>query len=250
MLILAYKRVDHVFNGSISMWAEKGEVPPAELDAFEGFSFARMMARFSKQAMRYPDVPLHMKRLERAELEPVLLDDATTHLLRTDPAKAIEAMSPNLNQASGRTAQKLKTAIKSAHDSLSESFGDSVYCKMRFKGDGIFEVECPFTGKWVGLGMKDEQFLAKTGRQNAHVDWIPIDLQPQSRTENPRWAVVKTEVLLERKKDRYFLPRKWNPKPPWISHEDLQVMYDQYRKERDDVQSTAGGDDPQGPAQR
>ena len=67
----------------------------------------------------------------------------------------------------------------------------------------------------------------------AHGTWVPVErLAPLSKTENPRWAVVRVETLLDKKYERYFLPRAWNTSGPWITHEDLQKKHEQYIKEK------------------
>ena len=53
-----------------------------------------------------------------------------------------------------------------------------------------------------------------------------------AKTENPRWAVISTEALLQRDKKRFYLPHPWNETGPWLDHEVLAVKYEQYKKEK------------------
>jgi hypothetical protein len=44
--------------------------------------------------------------------------------------------------------------------------------------------------------------------------------------------MVPAQELIEKQKTRYFLPRAWNTSGPWISHDDLKKLYENYLKEK------------------
>ena len=261
-LTLEHRREGHTYDGRI-VWSNEPDDPSKmvetitrELDIFTGLSFARMMARFSGYAMQNEAAELVMRRTERDDLKPITLDETTTRLLREDPAAAIEAMS-SVHQISERAKKQMekkiedkvsvkdnvKLQLRAGHDTLADAFGDLIYLRLRpHEKDGM-QGECPFTGKWVGFGAHADntsQFLLKTGRSNAHVDWIPIDIIGGSASENPKWVTVKTAVLLNyhhrladvAPPERFFIPRKWNKTSPWITHVELRQMYKEYKKEK------------------
>lgn len=249
-LTLEHRREGHAYDGRIILMENSRE---AELDNFEQFSFARMMARLSKQANLWPEAAIHMLRTEREDLQPVVLDASTCRKLREDPAEVIRSMTVTMDAVpriekqfkdSIAVKDSVKLRLRAGHDTLADAFGDFVYMRLRpHETDGM-QGECPFTGKWMGFGAhadNPEQLLLKTGRQTAHADWIPVELVGGSKTENPKWIRVKTAELLEhalagKLPERFFIPRKWNKTSPWIDREELRQMYEKYMEEKEDVQ--------------
>lgn len=253
-LTLEHRREGHAYDGRI-VWDDEPDDPSKmvytvekELDTFKQWSFPRMMARFAREAITRPEAELIMLRTEREDLKPFLLDAGTSRRLREDPASVIASMSVDHRVVERAKVQlednvkvedSVKLQLRAGHDTLADAFGDFVYLKLRpHKTDGM-QGECPFTGTWVGFGAHADntsQFLLKTGRQNAHADWLPIELVGGSKTENPKWVRVKTEVLLRHViKGQFFIPRKWNKTSPWITHGELERMYEEYKKESQDV---------------
>ena len=248
-LTLLHEREGHAYNGFIVF---KDSMGGLIVDTFTGFVFARMMARFASQAIRHPTAALYMARTEKEDLEPYLLDDKTSRQLREDPASVIQSMTVDHRVVERVKAQledgikvkdEVKLQLRGGHDTMADAFGDFVYIKLRPHDTDGMQGECPFTGKWIGFGANannTSQLLLKTGRENAHADWLPIELVGGSKVENPRWVRVKTEdLLLHTLKDgypeRFFIPRKWNETSPWIKREKLGVRFSQYKKEKADV---------------
>ena len=250
-LTLNHQRDGHAYNGNINLDYEDGGVELSKkLDTFHQFSFARMMARFASAAMDSPDAELIMQRTEREDLEPILLDESTSKTLREDPASVIASMSVDHRtverakvalEATVKTQDDVKLQLRAGHDTMADAFGDYIYLKLRPHDKDGMQGECPFSGKWAGFGANannTSQFLLKTGRQNAHKDWVPVELVGGSKTENPKWVRVKTEELLSHTMsgehpDKFFIPRKWNKTSPWIDREELETMYIKYKKEKE-----------------
>lgn len=252
-IALEHRREGHAYTGRL-VYVDGGAMDV--LSEFSDFSFARMMARFSGEALARPYAELAMVRTERSDFEPIVLDEATSKKLREDPAVVIKAMTVAFN-ASDRIEKQLKKSVedkvgvtdkvnlhlRAGHDTLADAFGDFVYLRLHpHEKDGM-RGECPYTGKWLGFGARADdpaQMLLKTGRQNAHADWLPVEIVGGSETENPKWVRVKTDVLLFEhdprsvgQDNKFFIPRKWNKTSPWISHGALTQMYEEYKKEKE-----------------
>ena len=215
-----YSRKDAGFDGAVYLVEDKAL--PRSLLSFEGFTFSRMMSRFAACAISHPTAELCMLREENGGLRIPLSTEVAVQL-RADPAAAIASMS-----VPDRTLARVATSpIRAGSEVLADAFGHEVYCTLRYEGDGVFSVECPFSGRWVGLGATQAgQILAKTGRQSVSGDWLPVRLEPLVPGALPKWAVVASAVLVTHKLNgesppRFFTPRRWNEGRPWISREDF-----------------------------
>lgn len=254
-LILAHERSGHAYKGRVVLDDET--VTSKDIFSFEDLSFVRMMGVFSRYAHDHPHEDLYMRRTERPELKDFRLDERTAGLLRTDPATAIAMMSPEhhvsekiskkIQEGKAKVQDSVKFQLRAGYDSLADAFGDFVYLRLRPHDEDGMQCECPFTGEWRGFGAKAEnpkQMLLKTGRQSAHADWLPVEIVGGSEKENPKWARVKTEVLVLHSLNgvlphRFFIPRKWNKSSPWITRSSFGYLYSQYKKEKDEAETTS-----------
>jgi len=188
--------------------------------SFENISFAKMMTALAREARTYEEVEGIV--LERKETsKPYVMSSTEINQLVTDPAAAIRSMTvPDLKVI----VLDKKPILRVGHDTLADAFGDSVYCSRKETG----EVECPFCGRWAPLvtSMSEEfQMSLRCGKCNCRLG--PV------RESQGNWFPISTDVLLECCQERYYIPRSWNKTGPWIGHEDLRRIYEQYKKEKE-----------------
>ena len=134
-------------------------------------------------------------------------------------------------------------------DVRAEAFGDQVFLATRLLADGTLEAQCPLSGQWTGFGYTGSAFLLKSDRPNAHQSWLPA--QPMLSSPEPRWTMIDVQRILDKQRERYYLPRKWNVNTDgWIGHQQLTELLESYQKEKRDVSGTetGGGDDSPGAA--
>ena len=105
-----------------------------------------------------------------------------------------------------------RSQLRVGTDTLADAFGDSVYIAARGA-----EVECPVCGTWCSE--YHERFQCDCGAQFA------------ARVQG-RWAAVDIYELLPMS-EQFFLPRAWNPEPPYISAADLRALYETFTNERE-----------------
>jgi len=249
-ILLAWERStelvgdEHTNSGYISV--EQDGLIVLKQD-FEAALYHTMITDLSRMARSRPEAEVHFMRLDQKP-QPVAMqmDAKMLKLLREDPVKYITATSPPPIRVDLRS--KTKVAVQDAvklrplrvgYDTLADAFGDEVCIRVRFGDGGAFDAECPGCGRWAGFGMKasTNQYLLRCeqgcSNPKAHGTWVAVErLAPLSKTENPRWAVVSLKELLDKKYERYFLPRAWNTSGPWIIHEDLQKKHEHYLKEK------------------
>jgi hypothetical protein len=134
-------------------------------------------------------------------------------------------------------------------DVRAEAFGDQVFLDTRMHSDGTLEAVCPLSGEWTGFGFLVAGFLLKSDRPNAHRSWLPCT--PFLNDKVPRWTSMPVKDILAKQRERYHLPRGWNPNADgWIGHQQLTELYESYLKEKSDADGTetTRRDDPPGAA--
>lgn len=220
-VLLAYRREGVTFTGRV------------DDDKFIGLTYGEMMFLAQAALLKDPDSGLRLLRVEREDLLPVQLEPALLDLLRRDlPEYVCATTVPDriVTLSPGRRIGKLAAAyviprggLRVGHDTLAAAFGACVYLRMRHA-----RVEHPGTGRWVG--QKD----LETWLHSKDVDVIST----RSEGDFTGWAIVKTQALLDTGTVLLYLPRDWNTHGKWITRDQLQVMYDKYKKEVDQCLTT------------
>lgn len=210
---LTYRRVGLSYTGTI------------DGVEFLNKTFEEMMLLVHSRLLECPDYGLLISRTERPGLFPVQLEPELLQLLLTDPQQYIQRhtlpdrvadlRSPDRVSKLAAPYQPPRGGLRSGHDTLADAFGDSVYLRMR-----SCRVENPCTGRWCTVSELAETCGLK-GRQ--------LDLVAG-------WVVIATADLLRSNATRFYLPREWNKSGAWITKAQLQEMYDQFRKDRDQCQ--------------
>jgi hypothetical protein len=191
---------------------------------FDGYTFARMMARVATHVRKlisvFGDARVILSRTGLANSE-YLLDSQTVELLNVDPAAAISSMShPDTVVHVRDEMTSDRPGLKVGHATLAASFGDEVYCAYT-RG----ELECPGCGRWSSLA---NGFIITTFTCQ-HCSFQTIGV-----TQGP-WFVVDVKQLLlspALATRSFYLPRKWNTGGPWIHSSDLQERYETFLRER------------------
>lgn len=216
-------------------YKREGEAFTGELDgvAFAGWSYARMMTEAHNELCKRPQAGLFITRTERAGLLPVQLEPQLLDLLRTDPARFIQAnsLAPRTYDMRGDRTSKLaagerydipkSVGLRACVDTLADAFGEHVYLRVR-RG---LSVEHPATGRWVSVSALHE--------------WLGTDATELLASEAGGWLKVPTPYLLQTPAQRFFLPREWNTYGNWIARAALHDMYEQFIKEKSRCQSEA-----------
>jgi len=215
-------------------------------ERLEGVTFAQLMTRLAREAREQREWGHDVEHVElqRLELEGSVYAMAPSEIaqLIEDPAAAIRSMREPDRTVVVRDLKKPTTSkereqvhprLRAGHDTLADAFGRYIYFRLRSG-----RIECPYDGRW-----KEYTTLVSDGTPSVFYEG-PVTEKYRSLWFSPRivneiWARTFTETLLDvgEKKglSRYYLPRQWNESGPWISHEDLQVKYEAYCKERDHV---------------
>lgn len=218
-ILLQYKRVGEKYDGIFFL---NGEVHLP----FKSADFSAMFTVLHKYLVEMPDATVQLQRAENDSFLPIFMEQNMVDLLRTDPAKYLQAHTiPHRTidlrkpDRTGKLAEKYvvpQPSIRAGHDTLAAAFGDVVYLSYRSN-----RVEDPFTGRWCSVG----EFEESRG----------IKLQEVIQHGTCGWVTVSMEQLLfvDPFSKGYYLPREWNEHGPWISKEELQQKYNLYKEERD-----------------
>jgi len=252
---LIYGRDGETYHGSIwiQIFPTRGYLHKMD---FKDFTFARMMSHLAKIARDYDECTGII--LEREEAKGTYrMGEEEIRQLREDPAAAISSMQvpdkivvvrdtpePTFTHPEGEETIQLR----SGHDTIADAFGDYVYCRMK---EG--RVENPITGRWSGLCRSEltrppEQIYVTV--YQGDVDRLrTVDPGHTGRLELPwfeageNWLKTRTVNLIAfgvlAGCNKFFLPRRWNKSGPWVSHADLEQMFETYLKEKEDVTSSA-----------
>ena len=248
---------EHLLDGYFDVKSVDPEILPTRQE-FKGKTYAKLMGRFAELARDNKEAALIVLRLDQTP-KPVAmaLDEAASELLRTDPVLYIKATNPpprrvkikieddvgipkvkeNLNTDPTPSVEPWMAPIRGGHDTLVESFGDSIYC--RVSGNLI---ECPSCGRWAST--KD------AGDGEAEMECASClfhDVFTITHTPEQSWAIIPTEALIQNggNRHRFFIPRAWNQGGPWIKTEQLRQKYETFCKERTDASEcseTSGSD--------
>lgn len=239
-IVLAYMRNpgDVTSRGHISRDGQ-------ELAAFEADDYQTMLTRLvrvltAENVSTQTVVEVVLQRTDREGLLPYRLDDATVHLLRTDPVAAMAAMNAFSRSPSQavRRVQETRTPqvpppVRAGHDTLADVFGDVLYFKVR-----QHELECPGCGYWgmytsPGLLLNPE----RAGAVIKNVFVCPKKCRARFVvTCQKSWGYVSTEYLLENTAlPAFYFPREWNDGQQWISREALQMKFNEYKVEKENA---------------
>lgn len=189
---------------------------PTQTMSFDEVSFETLMGMAGEALRGAPDHRLLIKREEAPY--PMALPENIEHLLRTDVAAAIAALTIAPQRIQVTPTRKVRTdqligTLRYGHDTLADAFGEVVYLKARISARGP-QIEDPVSGRWVPFSATEKVLLGESGR------WVP----------------VPTIELLALKASRYYLPRRWNDSD-WISHDSLEAAYASYLKEKANAES-------------
>jgi hypothetical protein len=216
-ILLQYKRDGEAYTGifyvndSVSL-------------AFGQESFAAMMTYLHRYLVMHAEAVVQLQRTENAKFMPIYMEQNMVELLRTDPAKYIQAHTiphRTIDLRKGERTSKLAESyavpappVRAGHDTLAAAFGDAIYLSWR-----NHRVENPLTGRWCFIGELEEAGLT------------PLEVVTQ---EGRGWVTVAMEQLLALNDghDGYYLPREWNEYGLWISKQALRTKYEQYKKDK------------------
>jgi len=237
-ITLSYKRDAGAETSSGILMSEGGVVRYTR--GFTGMSFPQMISRLCDELRHFPEVDVFIERTDREGLVPYKLDPETVALIRNDPVAAVSAMtyttaSPSTaeRRAKQRDVPIVPAPLHIGTDVLAEAFGDDLYFRVR-----AHELECPGCGFWSpfttpGLLADPDRVgeIFSTAFACAKKCKCRILVRCWER-----WGSVSTRYLLERTTlEAFYFPRPWNEGRPWIGRRELQLKFDKYNKEKDDV---------------
>ncbi len=218
-ILLQYKRDGEKYDGIFFL---NGEV----VLPFKSADFVAMFTVLHKYLVELPDATVKLQRAENDSFLPIFVEQNMVNLLRTDPAKYIQAhtiphrtIDLRKSDRTGKLAEKYvvpQPSIRAGHDTLAAAFGDVVYLSYRSN-----RVENPLTGRWCSVSEFEETSGLKAQEVIQHGAC--------------GWVTVPMEQLLNQAtgSNGYYLPREWNESAPWISKAALVSKYNQYKEERD-----------------
>jgi len=225
-ILLQYKRDGEAYTGIVYL--------NDSIDlAFRREPFAAMMTTLHRYLLVHYDAVVQLQRAESDKFMPIYMEQNMVELLRTDPAKYIQAhtiphrtIDLRKEERTSKLAEKHVVpmpTIRAGHDTLAAALGDMVYLSYRSN-----RVENPVTGRWCTIS----ELERTTGLKVLEV----------IQQDGGGWAVVSMEQLLKYDdlySDGYFLPRAWNEHGLWISKQALQTKYEQYKKDKAQCLATA-----------
>lgn len=242
-IVLNYRRNDATFDGTLTVVRDDGRT---SVKPFSSKTFPQMLREVHLSLKEFPDYELIFSRSESRHFQECVIEEHLRVLLRDDPVAAIRELSPSGVVVDLRTRQKIaarefgeRTTIDSpppgstlpsgpsplsvGHATIAESFGDEVY--IRTRGE---LVECPCCGRWQGTL---REYPTSTDMYCPCQFLVPGKVVTREGSTQG-WFAVRTQSLLSSNKERYFLPRAWNPGGAWIKHDDLLTMFTSYMKEK------------------
>lgn len=209
---------------------------------FRSCSFKDMLIKVHETAKHWPDeepVNIVIKRTDREGLSLYRLDPTTVKLIRTDPEAAAAAMSVPDRSPSGEV-RKVHEAnvplvvppLKVGDAVISDAFGDQLYFKVRGH-----ELECPGCGFWGAFttpGLLNDHERVGSSFKTAFVCRKRCGCEKFLVTCNKEWGYIDTTYLLEQTKlAAFYFPRAWNGGRPWVTRENLQKMFNQYKQDKE-----------------
>lgn len=209
-VIIAYRRVGTTFTGNV------------DGKEFSQLTYEDMMLLAQTALREHPEAGLIIQRLERDDLLPVHLEPALLSLLKSDLAGYVKATTvPDRTVTLNPTRRLSKLVaphviprggLRVGHDTLAAAFGERIYLRARRA-----KVEHPATGRWVEY-TELEKWL---GTSNAEVILL---------SESVGWVAISVQEVLNTGTILLYLPRDWNTYGKWITRDQLQAMYDEYKK--------------------
>ncbi len=222
-------------TGDLSI-AEIGDDHPEAMTSFEKKAHKNVIYMLSTAVKSTFNVErVIFQRTDRTGLLPIQLDEATVHLLKTDPLAAIRALSwgntkpvvvdlSAVRKAKETAKQKVtsttllpKSVFVAAREGLSEAFGDVLHVVLH---EG--SAECPFCGRWTKQRRHVEGLF--------HCDKCRMDCPIVG--VHQRWLTFSVEALLATPATRFYFPFGWNPTFNWITKESLNSLYEAWQIER------------------
>lgn len=230
-LVLRYRRDDgDTCTGTMAV----RELPIGDetiIHRFQCYTFNRMFAKVANNLNEHRLERTVIQRTDRDGLLPVLLEKDTTQLLRTDPVEALRVLNwgsttSNVVDLTAVRAKKEAQAnrtplFRAGHDTLADSLGDTVYCRVRAEGG----IECPFCG--LTGHFEKPMFVCSRCKRTATCAVVP----------SGEWALFSVDELLQKDVVRLYLPRGWNPSRGWIGKEVLRVLYEDWLNEKENRKS-------------
>lgn len=217
-VVLSYKRMrekrgdEYPYNGKIEVRGGASK----HSESFLGWEYKKVIVRLHQLLLEHDAKKVIFQRTERDDLMPVELGERLLKLLREDPLSAYRAMLYE--------SAPIQTSTTKVQDRAANFFDEVVYLRMV---NGT--IEDPETGTMLSLAYGPQSGWRIRRNDNNSGAWIPIQPVDESpdgtsfgeRLAFFRWAKVKVQDLLDQKLERYYLPRSWNTKGPWISHVEL-----------------------------
>jgi hypothetical protein len=235
-LVLSYKRLheqlrgEYPYEGRITIFTNGDLSVGTEKRRFIKLLFKDIVSHLHEVLLEEPEVSTVLfQRTEREGILPMQLAEDLIQALRVDPVAAFRAMTHNPHPSLGDTATRIYSQETARRV---DRFGELLYLDMQ---NGY--VLDPLSGDWRGLAY-GEAHGWKINAGDAKPDgWLSIEIiddapegtQFAFRLAFARWASTSVRALLEKKAERYFLPRAWNTDGPWITHEDLERMLTQHQ---------------------
>jgi hypothetical protein len=240
---------EHLLNGYFDL---KAGSDSSVRSPFADRSYVKLMGDFARLARDNPSAKLFVLRLDQEPTSVAMqLDDAMAKMLREDPVLYIRTTSPpprgvklklddrvkpnkiqgNIEDATQPHREAWGPApIPGGYDTVVESFGDDIYCRM--SGNLI---ECPSCGRWAATKLVDDH---GGGVDMECASCLFRDIFTITASSNRRWAAIPTEALLQNSTAngvRFFIPRAWNKGGPWIKTEELKQKYETFCVERNNA---------------
>jgi hypothetical protein len=220
---------------------------------FSNYSFAQIIRELHLFLVDHPEVEdVDFRRGETTTKFGHKLGPQTVSMIRSDPVSVIKEMSPPPRTIDLRKSEQQEprdtepsssvastlisngSALRIGSDTLADAFGDFVYLRRRKN-----IVECPFCGRWQAIIPCDHSVIKCSCRF----------FVPGTALERPGkevgWFRVRMTCLFASHAPRFFLPLSWNISGPWIKHEDLLHLYEEYKKERQQCLDQVMGSVPQ-----
>lgn len=226
-ITLRYRRVQSAFSSGTISLVEEGDSYEAEepLKTFECVDWYTMLRLFAEQLLEHPTAGGVITRTDRAGLVPFVLDAKTVDLLRSDPTAAIKAMTyevqtvevsmVNLKKMPAVTTPRVYTG----HTLLAASFGDQVYVRRVRQS-----VECPVCG-CLSPYEEGAAFICRKNCRTFELRYV---------VTTGEWVSFATDDLLDLSHaDRFYLPREWNPHGQWITREQLQQLFNDWKNDKE-----------------
>jgi hypothetical protein len=246
-IALSYRRSSgELSTGHVFLYAEEDFIEKVTtLDAFEDLPYEDMMRRLAVQLREHPDVAkAYVQRTDRPGLLGQELAANFVQLLREDPLEAIRSCTFHVTAPTVRKLERPRTTVVqtlstapliAGVDAFVESLGPIIYARLR--ADEM--VECPGCGFWVPYrddsGPEESPnpctYCNKKCGQSLSV-W-----SLQGKRGSNRWVGFHIErSLLITDLPRFYFPRAWNEYRAWVTREQLQHVFLEWKKE---MESTA-----------